>query len=55
VTNLGTTDYIEAAAAAGLVWYGLKKSGLEKWALLGLSAYLLYGVYQDYSAAPTAA
>jgi uncharacterized membrane protein len=52
--NLTSTDYIEGAAAVGLLWYGMKKSGLEKWALIGLGAYLLYGVYQDYSGTATA-
>jgi hypothetical protein len=53
--NLSTTDYIEAAIAAGLIWYGIKKSGIEKYALLGIAAYLAYGVYTDYSSAPASA
>jgi hypothetical protein len=52
--NLTTTDYIEAAAAVGLVWYGFKKSGLEKWGLIAIGAYLAYGVYQDFSATTSA-
>ena len=48
--NLGTTDYIEGAIAAGAAYYAFKKTGWEKWALLGLAAYLAYQVYTDYSA-----
>jgi hypothetical protein len=51
--NLSTTDYIEGAAAVGLVYWGVKKSGWEKWALLAIAAYLAYGVYQDYSGGTT--
>jgi hypothetical protein len=53
MNNLGTTDYIEGAAAIGAVWYGMKKSGWEKWALFALAAYFAYNVYTDYSAGGT--
>lgn len=52
--NLSTTDYVEGALAIGLIWWGLKKgSGWEKYAALGIAAYLAYGVYKDYAGTPT--
>lgn len=52
--NLSTTDYIEGAAAIGLVFWGLKhESGWKKWALIGVAAYFAYNVYQDYSGGAT--
>lgn len=52
--NLSTTDYIEAAIAAGLLYWGLRKgSGLAKWGAIGVAAYLAYGVYQDYGSTST--
>lgn len=49
---LSTTDYIEGAAAIGLAYWGLaKESGWKKWALIGIAAYLAYGVYSDATSA----
>lgn len=54
--NLSTTDYIEAVAAVGLIYWGLKhESGWKKWALVGVGAYFAYSVYSDYSAGGTTA
>jgi hypothetical protein len=53
--NLGTKDYVEGAAAIAAVWYAMKKSGWEKYALLALGAYFAYSVYADYSAGGTQA
>lgn len=50
--NLSTTDYIYGALAIGALWYGMKKSGLEKYALIGIGLYLAYDVYTDASSAP---
>jgi len=52
--NLTTTDYVEGAASIGLAVWAFKKSGWEKWALLGVAAYLAYSVYTDWGPAPTA-
>lgn len=52
--NLGTTDYIEGAAAIGLVYWGMKHgSGLAKWGAFALAAYFAYNVYSDYSGGTT--
>ena len=50
---MGTTQYIEGAAGIGLLYFGFKKSGWEKWALIGVGAYLLYSTYQAYSGTAT--
>lgn len=52
---MSTTNYLEGAAGLGLVWYGFKKeSGIAKWALVGLGAYLLYTTYQAYAGTTSA-
>jgi hypothetical protein len=51
--NLSTTDYVEGAIALGAAYYAFKKTGWEKWALLGLAAYLAYSVYSDYGGTST--
>jgi hypothetical protein len=54
VGNLSTTDYIEGAAAAGLLYWGFRKaSGWEKWGAIALAAYFAYNVWQDYSGGST--
>jgi tetrahydromethanopterin S-methyltransferase subunit D len=56
MSGLGTTDYIEGAAAVALIYWGLRKeSGWKKWGLVAVGAYFAYSVYSDYSAGGTTA
>lgn len=52
--GLKTWDYIAAPGALVLVYVGHKHSGAYKWITWGVAAWLLYGVYQDYTAGTSA-